>query len=297
MPTEPKPTPPTYDADGFVGSRVAEGEEGHVFLDKVGHLAYLVIDGPTDLNLMAPPMYKELIQRLEEFRDNEDLWVGILCGAGSRAFSAGGDLKRAMSWATPTPEEHLRDFWYPRTEDPYITSRIAIDWMDFEVYKPVIGAIIGHCLGAAAIMAVSLADLRIAGEGSTIGFTEARYGLAGASAGSGIGRCVPLAWAMWMCLTGESLEASQAQEIGLFNEVVPPETVICRATELGEKLCANSPLVTRIEKELLLRSYDMPRPELLRLKWVLTEVGKFGHDALEGKLAFKEQRAPKYRGW
>jgi enoyl-CoA hydratase/carnithine racemase len=285
------------DESGFIRTRIKPGDEGQVFLDRLGHMALIVIDGPNDLNPMSASMYREMYANLEEFRDDEELWVAILCGAGERAFSAGGDLKKAMAWATPPIDEQMRYFWYPRNDKPMLTSRISIDVFSFEVYKPIIAAISGHCLGAAAIIAIALADLRIAGEGSSIGFAEARRGLAGAAGGSGISRSVPLAWAMWMCLTGESIDAVKGSEIGLFNEVVPANQVVARAVAIGEQLCAISPVVLRVEKELLLRSYDMPRQELLRLKWVLAQVQKMGHDALEGQRAFQEKRDPVFEGW
>jgi E-phenylitaconyl-CoA hydratase len=285
------------DSDGFLRSRIEEGEDGHVFLEQIEHIAYLIFDGPTELNACSPLMYKELRDHLVRFRDDEDLWVAILCGTGRRAFSVGGDLKKAMGWANLPVEDVLHHFWYPHNEDRMLTSRISSEVFGFEVFKPVIAAINGYCLGAAAIIAIGLADLRIAGDGSQIGFTETRRGLAGAAGSSGIGRSIPRAWAMWMCLTGESLEAQRGYELGLYNAVVPPGEVMTRAAELGEKLCANSPVVLRVEKELLDKSYDLPRQDLLRLKWALSQVQKLGHDALEGQRAFQEKRPPQFRGW
>jgi enoyl-CoA hydratase/carnithine racemase len=285
------------DSDGYIRTRIAEGEDGHVFLEQFDHMAYLIIDGPTDLNAFSPQMYKELRDHLRRFRDDEELWVAIMCGAGRRAFSAGGDLKKAMSWSNLPLQEQLHHFWYPHSEEPMLTSRISSEVFGFEVYKPIIAAINGHCLGAAAIMAVGLADLRVAGETASIGFTENRRGLAGAAGSSGIARCVPRAWAMWMCLTGESLAAQRGYELGLINEVVPPEQVMERATALGAQLCANSPVVLQVEKELLQKSYDLPRQDLLRLKWALSQVQKLGYDALEGQRAFQEKRPAKFLGW
>jgi 1,4-dihydroxy-2-naphthoyl-CoA synthase len=73
--------------------------------------------------------------------------------------------------------------------------------------------------------------------------------------------------------------------------------VITRATALGERLCANSPVVLRVEKELLEKSYDLSRQDLLRLKWALSQVQKLGHDALEGQRAFRDKRPPNFLGW
>jgi E-phenylitaconyl-CoA hydratase len=285
------------DAEGYVRSRIEDGADGHVFLEQVDHLAYLIIDGPTELNAFSPAMYKELRDHLQRFRDDEDLWVAIMCGAGRKAFSVGGDLKKAMGWAALPVEDTLHHFWYPHSEERMLTSRISSEVFGFEVYKPIIAAINGYCLGAAAIIVIGLADLRVAGEASAIGFTEARRGLAGAAGSSGIGRSIPRAWAMWMCLTGDSLDARRGYELGLFNDVVPPSEVIARATALGERLCANSPVVMRVEKELLEKSYDLSRQDLLRLKWALSQVQKLGHDALEGQRAFRDKRPPNFLGW
>jgi E-phenylitaconyl-CoA hydratase len=285
------------DTEGYIRTRIEDGEDGHVFCEQVGHVAYLIIDGPTEFNAFSPAMYKELRDHLRRFRDDEDLWVAVLCGAGRKAFSVGGDLKKAMGWAALPVADQLHHFWYPHSEEQMLTSRISSEVFGFEVYKPVIAAINGYCLGAAAIIVIGLADLRIAGEASSIGFTETRRGLAGAAGSSGIGRSIPRAWAMWMCLTGDSLDAHRGYELGLFNEVAPAPEVIARAAALADRLCANSPVVLRVEKELLEKSYDLPRQDLLRLKWVLSQVQKLGHDALEGQRAFRDKRSPNFLGW
>ncbi|WP_275693158.1 enoyl-CoA hydratase-related protein [Nocardioides sp. TF02-7] len=102
---------------------------------------------------------------------------------------------------------------------------------------------------------------------------------------------------MYLCLTGETVDAAEAHRIGLVNEVVPLEEVQDRAAALAARLCENSPLVVKMEKELVQRSLEMPRREALRFSWVMHFAQRYGHDALAGLKAFAEKTKPSYRGW
>jgi enoyl-CoA hydratase/carnithine racemase len=102
---------------------------------------------------------------------------------------------------------------------------------------------------------------------------------------------------MWLCLTGETIDAEEARRIGMINEVQPHDECLARAEELASMLCRNSPALMKLEKELLLRSLDQPRSEMLRFSWLMHFVQRYSHDAAEGVAAFGEKREPAYRGW
>jgi enoyl-CoA hydratase/carnithine racemase len=284
--------------DGSVPTRSHGTPEGHIYLEVHDHIGYLVIDGPTDLNPMTPDMYKELYDALLEFRDNEDIKVGILTGAGTRAFSAGGNLKAGSKRLEGlTREDRIKHFWNPRSEKPARTSEIFGDILDLEIYKPMVGAVRGPCVGGALVLLLTLTDVRVASTSSKFSLAEVKVGMSGAGGHALIARHVPLTTASWMVLTGEAIDAAEAHRVGMLNEVTPAEEVLGRAIAMAETIAKVSPVVTRVEKELLARSLDLPRRETLRLSWTLATVQKLGHDFEVGYAAFANKSEPDFEGW
>jgi E-phenylitaconyl-CoA hydratase len=277
--------------------RVEKDGDGHVFFEEDGHIAFFIIDGPNDYNPMSAEMYKEFIDHLERFRDDKNLWVGVVTGTGTTAFSAGGNLKLAADYASEaTLEDHLHHFWYPKSEEP-LTPRISSELFGFELYKPMIAAVEGYCIGAALIILSALTDLRIVSSEARFSFGEISYSLSGAAGSSRIARQIPLTAAMYLVLTGRQIDAAEAHRTGLVTQVTEPGGALEVAVALAKQLCQISPMALRVEKETALRSYDMGRRELLRFKFAIAQIQKLGNDALEGQQAFKEKRPPQPSGW
>jgi enoyl-CoA hydratase/carnithine racemase len=282
----------------MIESVVERGQPGQMRYFTKGHVGYFVFDGSNELNACTAEMYRDFYHQLLEFRDDKDVWVGILTGAGSRAFSVGGDLKQMRRVSEEfTSEMASEHFWYPRSEEPVPTSQIAEDIFNLDLYKPIVGAVNGLCLGGGLVYLLALTDLRVAADDAELGFSEVKHGLGGGGGLSGIARQIPLAHAMWLCLTGETIDAERAREVGLVNEVVPAEQCLARAEQIAAMLCENSPALMKLEKELLLRSLDQPRREMLRFSWLMHFVQRYSHDAAEGLEAFNGKRQPTYRGW
>jgi enoyl-CoA hydratase/carnithine racemase len=277
---------------------VPKGEQGRVRYETDGHVAYFIWDGSNELNAATTDMYREFYDHLLAFRDDKDLWVGVLTGAGERAFSVGGDLKEMQRVSEAfTPEIASEHFWYPRSREPFTSSQVAEDIFYLKLYKPLIAAINGLCLGGGLVYVLGLTDLRIASEDAELGFSEVKRGLGGGGGLSGIARQIPYAQAMWLCLTGETITAEEACRIGIVNEVVPKEKVVERASEIAHMLCENSPGVVKLEKELILRSMDLDRDEALRFSWLMHYAQRYSHDAKAGLAAFGNGKKPEYRGW
>lgn len=294
----PEATSLNGEANGVIAKIVAKGEPAQIRYEKRGHVAYFIFDGSNDLNACTAESYRSFYHHLCDFRDDPEMWVGVLTGAGDRAFSVGGDLKemRELTEAS-SPEAAARNFWYPRSSVPSHTSQVAEDIFTLELYKPIIGAVNGLCLGGGFVYLLALADIRVASDDAVFGFSEVKRGLGGGGGLSGLAHELPRAWAMWLCLTGETIDAERAFQIGLINEVVPKGTVHARATELANMLCETSPVVLKMEKELLMRTKEMPRREMLRFSWVMHFANRYGHDASEGLRAWQEDRDPEYVGW
>jgi len=277
---------------------VEPGEPGVIRYEKRGRVAHFIIDGPNDLNPMSPDMYREWYEHLVDFRDDKDLWVGLIEGAGSRCFTAGGDLKKASDIArTFTQQSASEHFWYPRSSEPMTTPQISIEMLALEIYKPMIAAVHGLCLGAGLVFMLALTDIRVASADAKFGFPEIKLGAGGAGAVADAARRLPFTTAMWLCLTGENIDAAEALRIGLVNEVVSGESLHDRAQEIADLICANSPVAVKFEKEAILRSHEMDRSDMLRLAKMFFFARNQFHDTQEGLASFQEKREPKYRGW
>src|SRR5438094_9967990 len=98
--------------------------------------------------------------------------------------------------------------------------------------------------------------------------------------------------AMYLLLTGQLIDATEALRIGLVNEVVPPDRLMSRAYELAAIICDNGPMAIRMTKELALRSRDLSIPDGIRLYQALNRLVELSDDLEEGTPAFAEKRQP-----
>jgi enoyl-CoA hydratase len=247
--------------------------------EKQGHTAILTIDRPEAMNSLTRDMLTGLDAAFVEFDEDPDLWVAILTGAGDKAFSAGMDLKEAIPLLTSGDQLGY--------EDP--TKRQFSD-----VFKPIIGAVNGLCI-AGGLEMLQGTDLRIAAEHVTFGLGEVRWGIIPAG-GSHVRlpRQIPWAVAMELLLTGESISAQRAYEIGLVNRVVPRGEALAAAVELAEKICKNGPLAVQTAKEIAVRSLGQEAGFILE-KALGARVFE-SEDAKEGPRAFAEKRPPRFTG-
>ncbi len=243
-----------------------------------GHTVLITLDGETDLNLGA--VGHELHERLAEYRDDDNLWCAIITGAGEKAFSAGANLKGSRPGFNST-------IWQARVMD-ILTGA--------EMWKPLIAAVNGYCLGAGMMLALGC-DVRIASESASFGLPELRYGFPpGMASTYRITRAIPLGPAMEMLLTGDRITADQAYHWGLVNRVVPVAELLPTARALAERITSNPPLAVRASKELAIRGLEMTFDEHLRLQQMLSQIARTTEDAKEGSAAFAEKRKPEFHG-
>jgi enoyl-CoA hydratase/carnithine racemase len=170
------------------------------------------------------------------------------------------------------------------------------DLTDLEVWKPLIAAVNGACLGGGLELALQC-DLRLAAHGATFGLPEVRDASIPAAGGvQYLLRAVPAAHAMKMALTGEPISAQEALRIGLIVDLLPREQLLSAALTLAESIAANGPLAVQSIKRLALQTAHLsPRDfvTLAHLHWGLLRDRK---DHAEGRAASNEQRVPKYTG-
>lgn len=247
-----------------------------------GEVARLTVSNPAKLNALNMTMLDELDAHLARIESRGDVRVVLLTGEGDRFFSAGADIR---AWSALTPDAMARR-WI-RTGNRVMTRLAALDAV-------VICLLQGDALGGGLELALS-ADLRIAAESARVGLPEAIVGAVPAWLGCArLQALVGPARARQMILTGERIDARRAEAWGLVNEVVSADRLAVRGEELVALVRARSSVSIRVAKQVLDAGVDIERQ--IALHEFAAAVCLAGPDAEEGAAAFKEKRAPDFRG-
>jgi len=246
-----------------------------------GRIAIFTINRPEAFNMVNVQIFQELHERMVEFRDDPELWVGIITGARTRAFSAGADVKDILPFA----REH-RD--KPEALPPSIMRGL-------DVWKPLVAAINGMALGGGLEIALAC-DIRIASEKTRFGTPEVNLGVIPGWGGTQrLPRMLPWCKAAELLLTGRPIDAQEAYRIGLVNKVVPQEQVMPEAREWAEAICQAGPLAVWAAKEAMVRGSSMTLEDGLRLESALFNRVLGTEDFNEGITAYAEKRKPVFR--
>lgn len=247
--------------------------------EKRGHVAIMTMNRPDEMNSMTPEMLRAMDVAFADFNADPSLHVGIFTGARGRAFCAGFDLKRTIPALISGEFQGCDD----PAQRPFHNT-----------FKPLIAAVNGVCVGGG--MEYMLAtDIRIAAEHATFGLPEVRWGLLPLG-GSHVRlpQQIPWAVAMEMLLTGSTIDARRACEIGLINKIVPAERLLEEALAVAEDICRNGPYAVRTAKEIAVRALNN------EFKFVLENTMGArvyqSEDAREGPRAYAEKRKPTFRG-
>jgi crotonobetainyl-CoA hydratase len=249
-----------------------------VIYSREGRIAIFTLNRPEVLNAINADLGRELSEALRDFRDDPELWVGIITGAGDRAFSAGADIRGFR----PGPREVRED----------TGERVRAD----QIWKPVIAAIHGYCLGGGLEMAMTC-DIRIAADNARFGLPEIKVGVIPAGGGTArLPRFIPRAKAAEILLMGQHIDAQEAYRIGLVNIVVPRDQLMTTAKQWANIICENGPLQTRAVKEAMLRGLEMSLDDSLKLGREIADRIRGTEDFIEGTKAFREKRKPNWKG-
>ncbi len=256
-----------------------------ILYEKRGRVAYITINRPEARNAVDPETLQELSDAWIDFRDDNDLWIGVLTGAGNQSFSAGADLKTLiprLTGAIPGGGEAISGGFGGITRG-------------FECWKPMIAAINGHCFAGGFEMMLAC-DLRIASENATFGLTEVSWGIIPAAGGTQrLPRSIPLAKAMEMILTARRISAQEASELGLINKVVPQVELMDEVERWIATLLERGPLALRAAKQAILQGLNMTLDEGMQLEQRLMAGLLKSEDAREGPLAFAQKRKPEFK--
>lgn len=261
--------------------------------EKRGPIVHIVLNRPEALNALSPELLCRLSDAWADYARDDDLRVAILTGAGERAFTAGADLGTLVPlW---TGARRPENEWDRRVlEDETISSRATLkhEWL----YKPVVMAINGFCIGAGAEM-LQATDIRIAAEHATISVNEVTIGfMPGGGSTVRLARQIPFCKVMEMLLAGERVSAAEAHRFGLVNEVVPQDKLMERAEYYAKKIAANAPFAVRKTKETVWRTMTVPYAEGWAIEAENAALTMATEDAREGPRAFMAKRPPRFTG-
>ncbi len=252
--------------------------------EKDGSIARVTIDRPQVLNALNRAAHDALSRAWDRVRDDPELRVAILTGAGTRAFCAGADMKDA----------------HEASGVAYLASALPLGAgglsLRRDLLKPVIAAVNGLALGGGFELALAC-DLVVAAEGAEFGFPEPRVGRMAMDGGIAmLVRQIPLKLAMGVLLTGRRITAAAAQAAGIVNEIVPAPELLAVADRWASEIIACAPLSVEATKQLALATQDLP--SWAGARWFPHRAldALASEDAEEGVRAFREKRQPRWRG-
>ncbi len=260
------------------GQTGAVGDSATYRLD--GHVATITYNRPDALNAINAEMRRDLNDAFSRFRDDEEAWVAIVTGSG-RAFCAGADLRQGAG----STGEFPGTFW----EKPTLNS-FESGW---EIFKPVIAAVNGYCLGYGLTLA-TWCDFVLASDRAEFGLPEVSLGVPAIVASIRLPQRINWADAMELLLTGERIDAERAHAMGLVWRVVPHDTLLDEANALARRLLGGAPLAQRAMKEMAMRTRHMAVLEAIRFGETMRQVAAATQDAAEGFQAAAEDRSPRW---
>ena len=260
-----------------------------VIYEKVEHIAYVTINRPEVLNALHPDASHEMAEVWDNFASDENLWIAILTGSGSRGFSAGNDLKATASRNDGSNVGNTRGI---QVQSGFggLTNR-------FDLHKPIIGAVNGWAMGGGCELALAC-DILIASEQARFGLPEPRVGLAALAGGvHRLPRHIPLKIAMCMILTGKNIDAHEAYRWGLVNEVVAHDDLMSTAEKWALEIMECAPLSVRGSKEAALKGLDVPLWSAIGAgnNFPVLQKHFASEDRIEGPRAFADKRKPNWK--
>jgi enoyl-CoA hydratase/carnithine racemase len=242
-------------------------------------LRIITLNRPEVLNALHADANDELAAVWDEFATRDDLWVGIITGAG-RGFSAGNDLKVQAGGKR-------------RANGPNGFAGICTR---FDLVKPLIAAVNGIAMGGGFEIALAC-DVVIAAENAAFALPEPRVGLiAGAGGVHRLPRSIPIKKAMGMILTGRRVSAREGFELGFVTEVVPEGQALEAAKRWAAMMLECSPKAVRASKQASYRGMDeLTLEQAMRTIYPAQQENIESKDYVEGPKAFAEKRKPNWR--
>jgi enoyl-CoA hydratase/carnithine racemase len=268
----PKPAEKSY-ADGKILMSAADG------------VGVVTFNNPAKRNAMSIEMWDGLGSALIELRDDPDVRVVIMTGAGDKAFMSGADISQFEKnrHNAQASEE------YSRRSDA--TRAVLADYP-----KPSIACIRGFCLGGGMQMAMA-ADIRLASDNSQFGIPAAKLGIAYGY--NGLNQLVSLvgpSWARLLLYTGMRIDSAEAERIGLVDRVVPDAELWNATTEIARTISGNAPLAIKAAKITIAQVLKDPDQRDMKAIKAIGTACMDSEDFREGRRAFMDKRKPNFTG-
>jgi enoyl-CoA hydratase/carnithine racemase len=233
------------------------------------HIATITLNKKEEGNTLDREMAQELVEICSRINGDEDVYVVVLTGSGN-IFSSGG-------------EKDVAETYHP-------AAAIAA------IERPVIAAINGDASGLGLELALSC-DIRIASDKARCLLPQVAAGHIPADGGTQrLPRIIGRGKALELLMTGETLSAREALEIGLISKVIPQENLTAETIKLAETIAAKGPIALRYLKEAIIKGMDMTLEQGLRLEADLYFLLHTTSDRTEGIKSYLEKRKPEYRG-
>jgi len=266
--------------------------EPALLVERDGHVVTCTMNRPEVKNALNPEMLCRMADAWDVIDGDPDVRVAILTGADG-AFCAGADLDKLVGRMTRgLPAE---DEWEDRVRKDYSIIFKGL-LRNYRLTKPLIAAIEGPCI-AGGTEILQATDVRVAGEGSTFGISEARWSLFPMGGSTvRLRRQIPYTRAMEMLLTGDHYPAEEMLRIGLIGRVVPKGEALATARKIAERIAANGPLAVQAIKRSVQETEGLPEKEALDIEQKIGQPVFQSDDAREGPKAFKEKRTPQFKG-
>jgi enoyl-CoA hydratase len=258
------------------------GYENLIYEKKDG-IGWITFNRPKVLNALNRKTVEELRDALTDAKNDDGVRVLILTGAGEKAFVAGADIGE-LSQQTPVNGKEFSSFGQ------------GVFHLLETMGKPSICAINGFALGGGCELALTC-SIRIASKTARLGQPEVKLGILPGYGGSQrLARLCGKGAAHELCLTGEMINAEEAQRIGLVNHIYEPAELLPAAEAMAKKIIANGPLAVKFTMEAIERGVEMPLEEGLFLEATLFGVACATEDMREGTKAFLEKRPAQFKG-
>lgn len=253
-----------------------------ILVNKKDGIATLTLNRPDALNALDLLMREELAQELYALRDDPEVKVMILTGAG-RAFCAGGDIKTMGGYTVVTGRARIKR-----------THRWLLELANLE--KPTIAAVNGVTAGIGCNLALAC-DIVYASDRARFSQAFVKIGLIPDGGGMYfLPRAVGLQRAKELVFTGDFIDAQEAERMGLVARTVPHEELMSRATDLAHRITQNAPVAVALAKSILNKSLNVDLPTLLEMEALAAASCMTTEDHQEGITAFKEKRRAIFKG-
>jgi enoyl-CoA hydratase len=254
-----------------------------LLIERRGHAVWLTINRPEVRNALGLAITKEIVETMRQLAQDKTARVIVLTGAGDRVFVSGADVREF--------KEHLAT---PETALKYDSAAEELQSALRAAPQPVIARVNGHAVGSGTIVAASC-DFRITVRRAKFGIPVAKFGfIAPLPDTLRLVQLIGPAQTKMMMMTAQMIEADQAKEIGLVDQVVDPQDLDAAVNELANALAGNAPLTLRATKQMIEELYAPSSDVMAATKWY-QEIFR-SRDFQEGLDAFLTKRKPEFTG-